>query len=82
MSDHHLKIQEEQPAKHLDQDWSRSTNTEAERQVAVRDLALMIGKSAQCLSSYESGRVAPTVNILGRINAVARDRGLDGPVWC
>lgn len=38
--------------------------------MSLRDFAPLIGTSAQRLSSYESGQVAPTVNILGRIERV------------
>ena len=48
--------------------------------MSLRDLAPLIGTSAQRLSSYESGQVAPTVNLLGRIERVSRDNGLDMPV--
>ncbi len=49
--------------------------------LSLRELAPMIGTSASRLSSYESGQVAPTVNILGRLDFVARHRDLDEPVW-
>lgn len=38
--------------------------------LSLRDLAPLIGTSAQRLSAYETGRTAPTVHILGRIERV------------
>lgn len=50
--------------------------------MSQRELAPLIGTSAQRLSSYESGRVAPSVQLLGRLDRVVRrlrpDAG-DGP---
>lgn len=40
--------------------------------MTMREFAPLIGTSAARLSSYESGKVAPTANILGRVDRLTR----------
>lgn len=42
--------------------------------LSLRELAPLIGTSAQRLSAYETGRTAPTVHVLGRLDHVLRSR--------
>jgi DNA-binding XRE family transcriptional regulator len=44
--------------------------------MTMREFAPLIGTSAARLASYESGKVAPTVNLFGRVDRVARRHGL------
>ena len=46
--------------------------------LSLRELAPLIGTSASRLSSYENGTVAPTVTILGRLDAVRLSRRKPG----
>jgi DNA-binding XRE family transcriptional regulator len=49
--------------------YGRRIRDERERRgLSLREFAPLIGTSAQRLSSYERGQVAPTVTILGRID--------------
>ncbi|MGF1666158.1 MAG: helix-turn-helix domain-containing protein [Acidimicrobiia bacterium] len=43
--------------------------------MTMREFAPLIGTSAARLSSYESGKVAPTANILGRVDRLTRGNG-------
>jgi DNA-binding XRE family transcriptional regulator len=40
--------------------------------MTMREFAPLIGTSAARLASYESGNVAPTVNLMGRVDRLAR----------
>lgn len=42
--------------------------------MTMREFAPLIGTSPARLASYESGKVAPTANLLGRVDRIARSR--------